>query len=233
MRAILLAAGLGTRLRPLTHSIPKSLVPINGVPLLEIWLERLSSSGIGPFLINTHYKQDQVEEFISHSRFAKAVTIVHEPNLLGTAGTLRANRNFFRGEDGMLIHADNFCLADFRAFTTAHTERASHCLLTMMTFFSPNPHECGIVETDERGVVQKFYEKVENPPGNLANAAIYTLANQLIDNLPDGDDFSKHILPACLGKIQTFCSDDPLIDVGTYDRYMKANEVAKEHGSTG
>ena len=218
MRAILLAAGLGTRLRPLTDRIPKCLVPINGKPLLEIWLERLAENGIGPFLINTHHRRDQVEAFISESRFKESVTLVHESNLLGTAGTLRANRDFFNGEDGMLIHADNFCLADLHMFAMTHEQRPPHCLFTMMTFSSSAPSECGIVETDERGVVQKFYEKVEAPPGNVANAAIYILSNRFLASLPSGDDFSIDILPKCLGKIQSFHSEDPLIDVGTYDR---------------
>ena len=91
MRAILLAAGYGTRLRPLTNTIPKCLVPIKGVPLLQIWLERLTNAGIGPFLINTHYLPKEVEGFAESSRYRDQVTLVHEPELLGTAGTLIAN----------------------------------------------------------------------------------------------------------------------------------------------
>jgi mannose-1-phosphate guanylyltransferase len=107
MRAILLAAGLGTRLRPLTGQIPMCLVPIKGKPLLERWLESLTKAGVGPFLINTHYLAAQVEEFIESSSYKDQVTLVHEHMLRGTAGTLIANLDFFQGEDGFLIHADN------------------------------------------------------------------------------------------------------------------------------
>ena len=69
MKAILLAAGFGTRLRPLTNNIPKCLVPIKGKPLLEIWLDKLSDVGVKDFLINTHYLYDKVESFIKKSKY--------------------------------------------------------------------------------------------------------------------------------------------------------------------
>ncbi|HLG37813.1 MAG TPA: sugar phosphate nucleotidyltransferase, partial [Nitrososphaera sp.] len=107
-----MAAGYGTRLRPMTNTIPKCLVPIKGRPLLEVWLESLTRASIGPLLVNTHYLADQVEAFIEASPYREQVRLVHEPELCGTAGTLIANLDFFKGEDGLLIHADNYCLAD-------------------------------------------------------------------------------------------------------------------------
>jgi len=76
MRALLLAAGLGTRLRPLTDTVPKCLVPIKGQPLLGIWLDRLSKAGIGPFLINTHYLAEQVADFIKLQTLLNQAPIV-------------------------------------------------------------------------------------------------------------------------------------------------------------
>ena len=177
MRAILLAAGYGTRLRPLTNTIPKCLVPINGRPLLEIWLERLTDAGIGPCLINTHFLAEQVDEFVRSSRYRDKVTLVHEERLLGTAGTLIANLDYFRLEDGLLIHADNYCLADFTAFAEAHVQRPADCVMTMMTFRSDSPSSCGIVELDEDGVVVGFHEKVSSPPPAIwrTGRSIYSL----------------------------------------------------------
>ena len=101
MRAILLAAGFGTRLRPLTNTTPKCLVPIKGKPLLEVWLERLSEVGVGPFLINTHYLAEQVERFVELSLYTDNITLVHEAKLYGTEGTLIENLDLFLEEDGM------------------------------------------------------------------------------------------------------------------------------------
>ena len=155
MRALLLAAGLGTRLRPITDLTPKCLVQIGNKPLLQIWLERLSEAGNGPFLINTHYLAEQINVFVEKSPFREKIKLVHESHLLGTAGTLLENQDFFHDENLMLIHADNYCLADFTEFEAAHRNRPLGCDLTMMTFRTDDPSSCGIVELDENGGVIK------------------------------------------------------------------------------
>lgn len=252
MRTMLLAAGLGTRLRPLTDSIPKCLVPIRegglyssssdfspseedigcslrGKPLLQIWLERLSTVGFGPFLVNTHYLADQVEYFIAHGSFYNQVTLVHEPNLLGTAGTLLSNMAFFSGKDGLVIHADNYCTADFKAFYNAHITRPSHCLMTMMTFRTETPQTCGILELDEQGVVLKMHEKVSNPPGNLANGAIYIISpemqSELKSSLPNVSDISTEVIPQFMGRIYTYEANGIFTDIGTFEAYDRLNRM--------
>lgn len=229
MRAILLAAGFGTRLRPLTDTIPKCLVPIKDKPLLEIWLERLTEAGMGPFLINTHYLAEHVKAFIESTPYQEQVTLFHEHELLGTAGTLIANLDFFQEEDGLLIHADNYCLADFRAFVQAHLKRPPECILTMMTFRTDTPSSCGIVELDERGVVVGFHEKVAKPPGNLANGAVYILSAGLLarmgKDLRSVKDFSTEVLHRFVGKIYTHETTEVFMDVGTPESYAKANLI--------
>ena len=114
MKAILLCAGKGLRLRPYTYNIPKCLIPIKGKPLLEIWLEKLFSAGITNILINAHYLSDQVDNFINHSKYKKSITVVHEKKLLGTAGTLLQNISFFDNQDGIFLHADNYTLDNMK-----------------------------------------------------------------------------------------------------------------------
>lgn len=227
MRALLLAAGFGTRLRPLTDTIPKCLVPIKGQPLLGVWLERLTQADIGPFLINTHHLASQVRAFVETSPHRAQVTLAHESELKGTAGTLMANLDFFKGEDGLLIHADNYCLADLVAFQSAHYNRPSECVMTMMTFRTNTPSSCGIVELDSRGIVTGFHEKLPNPPGDLANGAIYILSAQLLDKLgQDVDsitDMSTEVLPRLLGRIYSYETFEAFLDVGTPESYEDAN----------
>jgi len=228
MRALLLAAGLGTRLRPLTDTMPKCLVPIKGQPLLKIWLERLTKAGIGPFLVNTHYLASQVETFIEASLYRDQVSLIDEPDLLGTAGTLIANLDFFHGEDGLLIHADNYCLADFTAFQQAHRNRPPECIMTMMIFRTDTPSSCGIVELDKRGVVIGFHEKVANPPGKLANGAVYILSAELLKRLAAElltvKDFSTEVLSRFLGRIYSYETSEMFLDVGTPESYEQANK---------
>lgn len=227
MRALLLAAGYGTRLRPLTNDVPKCLVPIKGTPLLNIWLERLIQAGIGPLLVNTHYMADKVESFINTGPYRDQVSLVHEPKLLGTAGTLLGNLDFFQGEDGLLIHADNYCLADFRDFQRAHLARPLNCDMTMMTFRTDDPSSCGIVELDAEGVVIGFHEKVRNPPGNLANGAVYILSAKMIQEIGRNStgmaDFSNDILPRFIGRIYSYETSELFMDIGTPENFLKAN----------
>ena len=225
MKAILLAAGFGTRLRPLTDNIPKCLVPINGKPLLQIWIERLTNFGLDQFLINTHYLSNQVNDFINDSNFKNKCVLINERILLGTAGTLLSNLNFIGEEDCMLVHADNYCLADFKEFIKSHNQRPSFCLMTMMTFRTDTPSSCGIVELDDNNVVIGFHEKVEHPPGNLANGAIYILSSELLkivkEKYATATDFSTEIIPYFLGRIYAYESLETFIDIGTIENYNK------------
>ncbi|MGN6579997.1 MAG: sugar phosphate nucleotidyltransferase [Bordetella sp.] len=231
MKALLLAAGFGTRLRPLTDTTPKCLVPIHGEPLLGIWLRSLAAAGCGPFLVNTHYLSEQVESFIEQNPYREQIEVVHEPVLLGTAGTLISNLDFFGDEDGLLIHADNYCLADFEAFIQAHRNRPPHCLMSMMTFRTDNPSSCGIVTLGADNVVMRFEEKQPNPSGNLANGAVYILSAELLAQLRGKEseitDFSMQVLPALIGKICAWENHGTLIDIGTPETYARANALSE------
>ncbi|MEK9942850.1 MAG: nucleotidyltransferase family protein [Gammaproteobacteria bacterium] len=227
MRVVLLAAGLGTRLRPLTNKMPKCLVPLGGRPLLEIWLSRLSEAGFGPFLINVHHLADKVKAFIAESAFRPSVEIFEEPILLGTAGTVHANLAFFQGGDGMVVHADNYCLADLADFKKAHEERTKGSEITMMTFETDRPSSCGVVQLDARGVVSAFYEKVEDPPSNLANAAVYIFSREILSAFPNVADISTEVIPKYLGRIQTYHTKESLIDIGTPQALEEAQRIAE------
>ena len=228
MKALLLSAGLGTRLRPITDTIPKCLVPINGKPLLEYWLENLSKVGVDKFLINTSYLHSQVEEFVNKSKYRDKITLIYEDKLLNTGGTLLKNKDFFDDEAFMLIHADNLSFCNFNDFIITHQNRVKKCEITMMLFRSDNPSSCGIVELDKDNIVQKFYEKVANPPSTLANGAVYILENSIFDFLEsigrEKIDFSTQVLPEFTGKIFTFFNDQYHRDIGTMENYKKARE---------
>lgn len=219
MRALLLAAGLGTRLRPLTNTVPKCLVEINGRSLLDYWVELLSQGGITEILINLHHLPDAVRSYVRSCHYPVNITTVHEERLLGTGGTLLKNRRFFQGGPAMLIHADNLSRFDVRAFISRYETREQRIEITMMTFETDEPGSCGIVELDERGIVKAFHEKVENPPGNLANAAVYIVSPVVMDSLTDYGtdviDFSIDVLPRFMGRINTFHNDVYHRDIGT------------------
>jgi mannose-1-phosphate guanylyltransferase len=230
MRALLLAGGFGTRLRPLTNTIPKCLVPICGTPLLALWLESLTRAGVGPCLVNTHYLADQVRVFADTSPIATDLQLVHEDVLLGTAGTLLANIDFFQDSDGLLAHADNFCLADMADFKRAHLNRPAGCVMTAIAFRTSEPSACGIFELDEKNVVVGFHEKVTSPPGNLANGAVYILSAEMIKelrtNFRSATDFSTEVMPRFLGRIYSYETSATFLDIGTPENYSRANHAS-------
>jgi mannose-1-phosphate guanylyltransferase len=226
MRALLLAAGLGTRLRPLTDNIPKCLIDIDGKPLLEYWITMLSTGGVCPLLVNLHYHADKVLNFIKNSPHRELVTTVYEEKLLGTGGTLLKNRDFFGDEPLMLVHADNLSIFDVQAFMDSHMNRSAGCEITMMTFRTSTPHTCGIIETDENGCVQAFHEKVANPPGDIANGAVYIVEPSIFNYLEGLNsefiDFSTDAIPNFIGRINTFHNDVYHRDIGTIESYEAA-----------
>lgn len=229
MKALLLAAGFGTRLKPLTNHVPKCLVPIKKKPLLDFWIENLIDVGISSIRINTHYLSNIVFDHIEKSRYKNQIELIHENILLGTAGTLIKNIDFFEGGDGFLIHADNYCLDDLNLLIDAHKKRPPNCLITILVFETETPSSCGIVEINSLGIVTSFFEKVNNPPGNLANGATYLLSKEAIEiiknDFSDKSDFVTEILVHFVGKIFTYKTVKTFIDIGTPEAYFKANSI--------
>jgi mannose-1-phosphate guanylyltransferase len=229
LRALILAAGLGTRLRPLTLTTPKCLAPIHGKPLLDYWFDLLFSGGqVSRALVNTSYLAEQVRDHVAGSRWAGRVDLVHEDLLLGTGGTVLANRAWFGEGPFIVAHGDNLTLFDVAAFCAHHQRRPEGVEITMMTFATDTPSSCGIVETDSVGRVRAFHEKVENPPGNNANAAVYIFEPAVVDHIASlgkpAVDISTEILPAFLGKIMTFSNTAYHRDIGTMESLAMAQK---------
>ena len=222
MKAIILAAGLGARLRPLTATVPKCLVPIGGVPLLEIWLRECERAGVEGVLVNTHHLAGCVEEFVA-ARRGVPVQLAYEPALLGSAGTIAANWDFVDGEESFLVvYADNlttFPLADLIAFHARHTQIASVAL-----FRSSNPSACGIVEMRADGLITGFQEKPAHPPGNLANAGLYVFRREVRQFLPAEvpADVGRSLMPALAGRSMGLPIRGYFIDIGTLENYYSA-----------
>jgi mannose-1-phosphate guanylyltransferase len=227
MRALLLAAGMGTRLRPITDTIPKCLVPIHGRPLLSYWLDLLFAGDIERVLINTHYLPEAVQQFVAASPWRVRVDLVHEEQLLGTGGTVAANHAYFEGEAFLLAHADNLTDFDLPVLRAAHAARPPEAAMTMLAFRTDDPKSCGILELGGHGLVRAFHEKVENPPGNLANAAVYILEPEVMDYaLALGQpviDLQTEIIPAFLGRILVVENRGYHRDIGSAESLRKAH----------
>jgi mannose-1-phosphate guanylyltransferase len=216
MKAFLLAAGLGTRLRPITDSTPKCLVEVAGRPLLDIWLDALAKVGVDEVLLNTHHLADRVEAHVAR-REAPVVRLEHEEVLLGSAGTLLANRDFIADEDMFLaINADNLTDFDLGVLVDAH--RTGGAMGTLSVFRTPRPSDCGIVDV-AGGRVVGFMEKPADPRSDLANAGMYAFHPCVLDDVPESlpRDIGFDLLPRLVGRARAVQLDPGCYfrDIGT------------------
>lgn len=223
--AVLLAAGVGSRLAPLTEFFPKCLMPIGSRPLMDYWLATLKGAGVRRAIVNVHAHAAMMQSYLDRPQYANWVHPVFERELLGTAGSVRALANSLPDEPVVVAHADNLISCDFSAFVQAHTDRAKGTDITMMTFSSSTPKSCGVVQVNDDGIVTHMDEKPDEPSGCLANGAVYIFEPEVVDLIvdnPDIDDISEGVLPHFFGRIQSWFNPDVLRDIGTIEQLRRA-----------
>jgi mannose-1-phosphate guanylyltransferase len=226
MKAFLLAAGLGTRLRPLTDSTPKCLLPIQGVPMLAIWLRLCHQFGVHEVLINTHTHGDSVKRFLAENRNGVRTTVVEEPELLGSAGTIRSHRHWVANEESFwVIYADVLTRADLGRMMQFH--KGHDGVATLGGYEVPDPERCGIMEADENGRIRRFVEKPKIPVGRLAFSGIMIANRSLLDAIPAKvpADLGFDVLPSLAGKMFAYRISEYLLDIGTMENYRLAQET--------
>jgi mannose-1-phosphate guanylyltransferase len=225
MKAFLLAAGIGSRLRPITDVTPKCMLPVGGRPLLDIWLEAFRQAGVDEVLVNVHHLPDVVYRYLADRPGPPAVTTSFEPELLGSAGTLAASRSWVTGEDMFLAcNADNLTDFDLRALIDAH--RAHGPDATLAVFRAPDPSAVGIVELDPDGIIAGFTEKPDRPVSDLANAGIYAFHPSVLEEIAGGrpTDIGYDLLPKLVGRARTVLVEGYFRDIGTPAAYQRARQ---------
>jgi mannose-1-phosphate guanylyltransferase len=226
MKAFLLAAGHGTRLRPLTTATPKCLLPVRGQPLLGIWLDLCERHGIKEVLINTHSHRDSVKEYVRRKTGGPAACITEEETLLGSAGTLLENRTWAAPDaEFWTLYGDVLTNANLSGMLEFHREHKQ--LATIGVYEVSNPKECGIVTVDRLGIVREFAEKPENPASNLAFAGLMLASPAVFELIPRHTpaDIGFHLLPKMIGHMAAYPITDYLIDIGTRERYQFAQHT--------
>jgi mannose-1-phosphate guanylyltransferase len=225
MKAFLLAAGIGSRLRPITDTTPKCMIVIDDRPLLDIWLDAFDRAGVDEVLVNLHHLPDVVRRHLAARIGPPLVRTFFEPELLGSAGTLLANREWVEGEDFFLAcYADNLTDFDLRSLIDAHRQHGAAATWTV--FHSENPSAGGVVELDAAGRVIGFVEKPSQPVSDLTNAGMYAFDPRVLDEL-DGalpSDIGYNLLPRLVGRARAVLVEGYFRDVGTADAYRRARE---------
>jgi len=223
MKAFLLAGGHGTRLKPLTDSIPKCLLPIRGTPILQIWFDLCRRHGIDEVLLNLHSHAEAVRRFVEENRDGLMVHLFEEKILLGSAGTLLANRHWVREEAAFWVfYADVLTTADMDQMLEFHRRRAQ--IATIGVYEVPDPTRCGIVQIDEEGIVRDFVEKPVIPLSHLAFSGLMLATPHVLDVIPEQCpvDLGFHVLPRLVGRMAAYRISDFLLDIGTVETYRTA-----------
>ncbi len=229
VNALLLAGGLGTRLRPLTETLPKCLVPIAGRPLLDYWIDRLIEAGIREARINTHALAEQVRSYIGHVNSSGPVHLVesYEAVLLGSAGTVAANADLAdMAEQIVIIYADNLSNIDLRPLLEFHRTHADP--FTMVLFHAPKPRACGIAELDDSGRIISFTEKPRQPATDLANAGLYVVDADVYREIAAqrAFDLGFDVLPRLAGRMRGWVWGGYHLDIGTPQALEQARRDA-------
>ncbi len=197
---MMLAAGQGMRLRPLTERIPKCMVPLGGKPLLEYGIRWLQKHGVTELAINLHYLPETVTEYFGDGqRWGVHITYSREPEPLGTAGGVKQMATFFRGPF-FVWYGDNLSTCRLDRLWECHKSRGG--AVTVALHYRKDPIHAGIVGLDDQDRITRFLEKPA--PGEVfsrwVNAGIYVLQPAVLDVIPSGRpvDFGRDVFPAML-----------------------------------
>jgi len=234
-KSLLLAAGKGTRLRPITDRIPKCLVPIAGRFLLDHWVDTLHAAGVREAHINTHHLPQLVRCYLDRINRSGELTLTeaYEPELLGSAGTVTANRGLAHDADQIIIiYADNLSDVDLSAILEAHSLHDDP--VTMLLFHAPDPKACGIATLDEEHRIIDFVEKPEHPKSDLANAGVYIVDADAYRQMADANafDLGFEVLSTFVGRMRGFVWDGYHLDIGSHENLAQANADAPDRFTT-
>jgi NDP-sugar pyrophosphorylase family protein len=231
MKGMILAAGEGKRLRPLTNHLPKPMLPLAGRPLLEHIITHLRDCGVTDLALNLYHLPTMVMDYFGDGRrWGVHLRYSVEEHLLGSAGGVKRLQSFF--DDTFLVYyGDVFTQADLRPMIALH--RHSGALATMGLYRVPDPWNRGIVQLDSSQNIVRFVEKPARDEvfSDLANAGICILEPTVLERVPAGRmwDFGHDVFPQLLSdgvQVAGYVIKDLLIDIGLPEKYKQANRVA-------
>jgi mannose-1-phosphate guanylyltransferase/phosphomannomutase len=229
MKAVVMAGGEGSRLRPLTSRLPKPLVPIAGRPVMHHIIALLHRSGIKHVVATLHYLADEIESYFGDgSDFGVSIGYTVEDTPLGTAGAVKLAEHLLSGEDFIVISGDAMTDCDVRKLIDHHAAAGNDVTIALKRV--SNPLEFGVVITDESGNITRFLEKPSwgEVFSDTINTGIYVLRPEILARMVRGEtyDFSKDLFPAMLrdGKrVGGYVIDDYWMDVGNLQQYQQSN----------
>ena len=228
MKAFILAAGMGTRLRPYTEHTPKPLFPVAGRPLIDRIIRRLEQAGFTDIAINLHHLGEQIEQFVERQGYRARIKLLHEPQILGTGGGIKNLGNFWRASPLLVINSDILTDIDLKALYDDHV--ANHCQATLAVL---DRSEFNTVTVDAGGHILAFSEpdRSSRKTTQLAFTGIQVIEPAFVDFTPDEPFFSSIDVYRAMIKagrnVRAYRVRDPFWeDLGTPRRYLECASQA-------
>ncbi len=225
-KAMVMSAGMGSRLEPLTLQVPKPLVPVCNRPVMDILFESLVDIGIKDVVCNTYYLADQIIERYKTNNLGVNFNYITEETLSGTAGGLKKCQFFFdEGEDFVVLSADGLTNADIKKGIDIHKKSGAIATIGVKRIPNEEVSHFGVVVTDKDGFITEFQEKpsIEEAKSNCINTGIYIFNYRIFDYIPENTfyDFAKNVFPKLLleREINTFEIEGYWSDIGTLEQY--------------
>jgi mannose-1-phosphate guanylyltransferase len=221
MQALILVGGEGTRLRPLTDSVPKSVMPLAGRPFLSYMIDWLGRHGVDEVVLACGFKADQVREVLGEGGTPR-LRYVEEPEPRGTAGAIKFAADELPGRF-LALNGDVLTDLDLTSLMSFHERRRSSATLGLYPVQDATGY--GLVRRSEDGAVLEFLEKPEQPGAGEINAGTYVLEHAVLDLIPDGEMVSieRDVFPRMIGEgLYGLPLDGYWMDIGTPDRYLQA-----------
>ncbi|MCX6384116.1 MAG: NDP-sugar synthase [Actinobacteria bacterium] len=233
-KAMVLAAGLGTRLRPLTDLISKPMTPIVNKPVMEHIIELLVEHGFDEVVCNLHWYPEAIKDYFGDgSKYNIKITYSYEPELLGTAGGVKKVEAFFEGQTFLILSGDALTDIDLTELMDFHRKKGGICTLVLTEVDDPSQY--GVVITDDESRITGFQEKplMGEAKSSLANSGIYVFEPDIFSHIPYGSfyDFGRDLYPKLLKAgiaYYGYKHDRYWNDVGSLDQYQQGNFDALE-----
>ena len=227
VKGVIIAAGKGTRLLPLTEKVPKVMLEVGGKPIIGHIMNLMKSAGITDIIITTCHLSQTIQDYFSDGKdFGVSLLYTKEKELVGNAGGIKTLGDFI-AETFVVIYGDNIADVDLAEMIRFHKKKGASA--TMGVYHEKEkPETKGIVEADGNGRIVSFTEKPKNPKSDLANAAIYILEPSVFGYIPEGfSDFGKDVFPSMLaaGEPMYVFEVKSLIDIGTFETLEKARKL--------
>ena len=231
IKAMIMAAGVGSRLEPLTKSVPKPLVPIANKPVMDIWFEKLAQIGIRDVICNTYYLANQIINRYTNNNFGINFNYITEETLSGTAGGVKKCQFFFdKGTPFLVLSADGLTNADLEKGIEIHKKTGAIATIGIKPIAMEDVPKFGVVVTDNDGFITEFQEKpsIESAKSNFINTGIYIFDYKIFDYIPENTfyDFAKDVFPKLLNEhaINTFEVNEYWSDIGSIGQYIQSTK---------